>query len=306
MLFKNNRSDILLLIVAAIWGMAFVAQRAGMDHIGPFTFNGARFLLGAVSLALMAPALRFFSRKALPQSQTSQSATDSSPVKGGIIIGCVLFVAATLQQTGLLYTSVGNAGFITSLYIILVPIIGLLFKQKTSSATWVGAILALIGLSLLSIKGNLTISYGDFLQLLGAVFWALHILTIGRYAPRADPIKLSIIQFSICGILSLIISLVIETVDRHALYLALPALLYTGILSTAVAYTLQVVAQRKVPASHATIIFSLEAVFALLGGWLLLQETMSIRGLTGCALMFLGVIISQQRSLKKTHSTDKA
>ena len=293
MLLKISRSEILLLIVAIIWGFAFVAQRSGMDHIGPFTFNGIRFLLGACCLLVLLPLINAYNQN--NKSSVIQSSKQNFiPIKAGMIIGVILFFAANLQQAGLIYTIAANAGFITSLYIILVPIIGLLLKQKTTSATWIGATCALIGLALLSIKNDLSVSFGDILQFIGAMFWALHILAISRYAPKSDPFKLSIIQFLICGSLSLFIGLLTEVFSIHSLTNVLPAILYTGVLSTAIAYTLQVVAQQKVPAAHATIIFSLEAVFALIGGWLFLNESLSLRGLLGCSLMFIGVIISQR------------
>ena len=299
MFYKKFHSELLLLITAMIWGFAFVAQRSGMDHIGPFTFNGLRFILGATSLVpvmfwLQSRQLKKGEKKIIPF-------THKTHLIGGLAMGCVLFIAASLQQAGLIHTSVGNAGFITSLYIIFVPMICLLFGQKTHINVWIGAVLALIGLYLLSIKGNLSISYGDFLQLIGAIFWALHIIIIGYFSPQGDAIKLSIIQFYICGFASLAIGLTIEIFSFDSILSVLPELLYVSILSTSVAYTLQVVAQKKVAPSNAAIIFSLEAVFALLGGWLILNESMELKGLIGCSLMFIGVLISQLKNLNKTN-----
>ena len=249
--------------------------------------------MGACCLLALLPLINVYNQN--NKSSVIQSSKQNFiPIKAGIIIGVILFFAANLQQAGLIYTSAANAGFITSLYIILVPIFGLFLKQKTTSATWIGATCAMIGLAFLSIKDDLSVSFGDILQFIGAMFWALHILAISRYAPKSDPFKLSIIQFLICGSLSLFIGLLTEVFSIHSLTKVLPAILYTGVLSTAIAYTLQVVAQQKVPAAHATIIFSLEAVFALIGGWLFLNESLSLRGLLGCSLMFIGVIISQR------------
>jgi len=297
---KSYLSEALLILVAIIWGLAFVAQRSGAEHIGPFTFNGIRFLLGGFVLLLFIRPLGNIFEQPIKKSNIPaipKSVIFTSQIlKQGSLVGTILFIAASLQQAGLVYTTAGNAGFITSLYIIFVPIIGLFFQQATQRATWIGAALAFIGLSLLSIKEGFSISLGDSLQLIGAVFWAFHILAIGYYAPKANPIKLSIIQFLVCGCLSLLVGCVIETTSIDNLQQGFSAILYTGILSTAIAYTLQVVAQRKVPAAHATIIFSLEAVFALIGGWMFLNETMTLQGLLGCTLMFLGVIISQSQS----------
>ena len=259
------KPELLLLITAFIWGFAFVAQTSAMDHIGPYSFNALRFFLGSLSLV---PVMFWLdsrpSKKRQYESMPTHSLLDRTHLVGGIVMGSVLFIAASLQQVGLLYTTAGNAGFITSLYIIFAPIIGIFIGQKTQANTWVGAVLALIGLYLLSVKGDFSISFGDLLQLIGAVFWALHILVISHYSPKASSIKLSIIQFALCGILSLFVGIAIETFEFGAILNVLPELLYLGILSTCVAYTLQVVAQKNVPPANAAIIFSLEAVFALL------------------------------------------
>jgi len=296
------RAELLLLIAAAIWGFAFVAQRSSMEHIGPFTFNGIRFLTGAVVLIPIYYGLKYW-----PQSflQTlGPGPKIPSTIYSGIMIGVILFLAASLQQTGLLYTTAGNAGFITGLYIIFVPIIGIFAKQTISKMNGLGIALAFSGLVLLSSHSNVNLLFGDLLQLIGAIFWALHIIAIGKYSPKTNAIQLCIIQFSTCGLLSLLIGIMSETITFESIYHSLPYISYTGILSTAVAFTLQVVAQKKVPATHAAIIFSLESVFALLGGWLLLNEKTHTLGLIGCCLMLLGVIVSQlqHRSPKKKAS----
>ncbi|MGH1426633.1 MAG: DMT family transporter [Arenicella sp.] len=292
MTLKKYQSEILLLITAMIWGFAFVAQSSSMEHIGPFLFNGIRFILGATSLI---PVMIWFKRRHRQKATIDvHSFFDRTHIVGGLLMGIILFTAASLQQIGIIYTSVANAGFITSLYIILVPLIGLFIGQKTYINVWFGAILALIGLYLLTVKGDLSIAYGDLLQLIGALFWALHIIVISKFSPKADAIKLSIIQFYLCGFLSFSIGLVLENFDIESILRVLPEILYVGILSTSVAYTLQVVAQKKVAPANAAIIFSLEAVFALLGGWILLQESLHMKGLIGCFLMFIGVLISQK------------
>ncbi|MBR9867333.1 MAG: DMT family transporter [Oceanospirillales bacterium] len=283
------RADLTLLLVAAIWGFAFVAQRLGMDHLGPFGFNGCRFLLGAVSLL---PLLLVFRPKA--------GATDPKAMfRGSITAGILLFLGASLQQAGLLWTSAGNAGFITGLYIIIVPLMGLLLGHITRLNTWLGGLLAVVGLYFLTVDTNagasFSINSGDLLVLGSAFFWAAHVVVIGRLASQLDNLRLAIIQFMICALLSFIVALIFEqdSLSLSNIVLAWQPIAYAGLLSVGVAYTLQVVAQRNAPASHAAIIMSLEAVFAALGGWWLLDEGFSNRALTGCALMLAGMILSQ-------------
>jgi len=289
------KSNILLLITAAIWGSAFVAQRVGMDYIGPHTFNGIRFLIGS---AVLVPLVVWLSRR-LAKSDVSENIekplkqSGSGLVWGGIIAGAVLFIGATLQQVGLVYTTAGKAGFITSLYIVLVPIMGIALKQKAGLGIWLGAALALFGLYLLSIKSDFTLEYGDLLMFIGAFFWAAHVLVIGWLAPKYNALKLSIIQFFICGLLSLCVALVYETIVWSDVRLAMNAILYAAIMSTGIAYTLQVVAQQDAKPSHAAIILSGEAMFAVLAGWLILGEVLTTRGMLGCALIMVGMLVSQ-------------
>lgn len=277
------RADLLLTLSAAIWGFAFVAQRIGMEHVGPLSFNGIRFLIGALVLVPVIKARR------------AQAAPWRDDLRRGLALGLVLFCGATLQQVGLVWTTAGKAGFITGLYVVLVPILGRLAGQRTARATWAGAILAVLGLYLLTVTGRVIPSRGDLLVLGGAVFWALHVLLVGQYSPRTDPIRLAALQFAVCGGLSLVAAIVRETTTPAAVTAALPSILYTGLLSTGVAYTLQVVAQRQAPPAHAAIILSFEAVFALLGGALILDETLGARGLVGCAVMLAGMVVAQLR-----------
>ena len=280
------RADALLLLTAIIWGFAFVAQRVGMDHLGPFAFNGARFTLGSLSLL---PLLWFF-----PDRQQSGTA----PLMfGSLAAGSMLYAGSTLQQIGLVYTTAGNAGFITGLYIVLVPLIGLFWGQRTHRFTWLGAVLALIGLFLLSVTDDLTLAHGDLLEFIGAFFWAGHVLVIGWLCRRMDPIRLALGQFVVCALLSLASALIWESIDLAAMRSAWLPIAYAGILSVGIAYTLQVVAQRQAPAAHAAIILSLEALFAALGGWLILGELIDARGLLGCALMLCGMLLSQAHAI---------
>lgn len=212
---------------------------------------------------------------------------------GGVLTGLALFFGANFQQVGIVYTTAGKAGFITGLYVIIVPIMGMLWGQKTGLETWVGAVLAVVGLYLLSMTGAFAISKGDLLVLICAFFWAIHVHLIGRFSPKVDPIKLASLQFAVCSVLSLIVSFIFETNSLQSVFDAAIPILYAGLMSTGIAYTLQVVAQRKVPPSRAAIILSLEAVFAVIGGWLMLGEVMSLRSLLGCTLMLTGMFFSQ-------------
>ncbi len=309
-------ANLLLLLAAAIWGMGFVAQRLGMEHLEPFAFNGIRFLVGAVSLL---PLIWLMKKRQQAQlshasadanSKVSSNAHSDMPsdissgantsesdkaalVKGGLIVGFVLFIAASFQQVGLLYTTAANAGFITGLYIVIVPILGLLLKHKTGLNTWLGCAIAAIGLFFLSIKDDMSIGYGDALQLIGALFWATHILVVDHYAKKVAPVVLACCQFVACGLLSLGVSFIIESPTLEAAIAASGSILYAGLVSVGVGYTLQVMAQQKAHPAHVAIILSLETVFAAIGGILFLDESLSLRALFGCGLMLLGMLISQ-------------
>ena len=284
------QANLMLLFAAAIWGFGFVAQRQGMDFLEPFAFNGLRFLLGSLSLL---PLIFFFSRQRRRSGIAPEA--QSSLLKGGLIAGSLLFIAATLQQVGLLYTTAAKAGFITGLYLIIVPIIGILLKHSTGLNTWLGAMLAVVGLYLLSINEDFSMSFGDLLQFIGALFWAMHILVIDHFSSRINPLKLSSAQFMVCGLLSLGVSLVIETPSLSAALAGWQPLLYAGLISVGVAYTLQVVGQKGANPAHAAIILSLESLFAAVGGVWMLGESLSARGWLGCTLMMSGMLLSQIR-----------
>lgn len=291
---QRMTANALMLITAAIWGFAFVGQRTGMEYLGPNTFNGLRFLLGATSLL---PVLWYYRKT---PSVRSPAVKTSLVWWGGLIAGAVLFTGAALQQIGLQYTSAGKAGFITGLYIVLVPMTGLFIGHRISLETWIGAACALFGLYLLSIHGDFQMSWGDTLELIGALFWTAHVLVIGWLSPKVSAIRLSIIQFYVTGLISLAIGLSTETISLHAIQGAGWALLYTGLMSTSVAYTLQVVAQQWAQPSHAALILSLESMFAVIGGWLFLDETLPFRGLVGCGLMLVGMLVAQMRLFPAT------
>ena len=283
----------LLLLTAAIWGLAFVAQRVGMEHMGPFTFNGIRFALGSLSLL----PLLFYERR---RTETDDRESAEQPALcGGILAGAVLFTGASLQQIALVYTTAGKAAFLTSLYLILVPLWGLCCKQVIAGSTWAGALFAICGVYLLSVTEQFTIAYGDALALSGAIFWALHILVIDYYSHRVNVLRLSCIQFLVCSLLSLGVALVFEEITLAAIRQTTVPILYGGIASVGIAYTLQVVGQKNARPAHAAIILSMETIFAAVGGWLLLEEGMSSRGLLGCALMLTGMLLPQLEQAKK-------
>ena len=275
----------LLLITAVIWGLGFVAQVLGMNYLSPFAFIGARFLLGAASL--MPLVAFFYYRKLLPQSSLR------TVLIGSLVLGVILFAAGSLQQVGIVYSNASNAGFITGLYMVLVPLIGLAFRHRPGLNAWLGTVLALVGLFLLSVKADFSMGYGDTLLLIGAVGWALHILAIDHFASRAAPLLLALGQFIVCGVLAVGVSVVWETTTWDQMRAATNVLIYAGVITVGVAYTLQVIAQERADPTHAAIILSLEAVFGAIGGYLFLQEQLTSRELWGCTLMLAGMLVSQ-------------
>ncbi len=292
---KALRADLLLLLIAVIWGFAFVAQIKGMDHMGPFFFNASRFILGFLTLL---PVYFFLERQG--RKEKNKKVYDDQLLKfWGPVAGVVLFLASSLQQVGLLYTTAGNSGFITGFYIILVPVMGIALGHATRPNTWIGGAVALIGLYFLTVQDNLAFNKGDLLTLGSALVYALQILLIGWLSRKVHPLKLSLCQFLVCAILSGIVTLLYETISLQALMLTLVPIIYTGVLSTSVAFTIQIIAQRDAPSSHAAIIMSLEAVFAVVGGWLILNEQLGERGIIGCGLMMTGMLFSQLKRKKK-------
>jgi len=284
---RTLKSDSLLLVTAFIWGTTFVAQRMGMDHIGPMTYNTLRFALGAVTLV---PVILM-----LPDNGNAKGQNRKTRflLYGGGLAGLALFGGASMQQIGLVYTTAGKAGFITSLYVVLVPIGGLFLGHRCGPAVWAGAALAVAGLYLLSVTESFTIRRGDLFVFIGAFFWAVHVLLIGHLARRANPLHIACIQFLACSALSLVAAVFFEEIALPAIRSATIPILYGGILSAGVAFTLQIVCQRTSPPAHAAIVMSLETVFAALAGYVVLHERLSPRDLAGCALMFAGLIVVQ-------------
>jgi len=271
----QGRARLLLLLTAAVWGMAFTAQRAGMEHMGPLLFNGIRFLLGALVLVPI-----FGSR------------VTRAMILPAIAAGTVLFAGASLQQWGMVHTTASRAGFITGLYIVFVPLLGAFSGERESTAAWVGFALALAGLFLLSFReGFHSANPGDVLVLLGAFAWAFHVRLIGGLAIKLDPGGLALCQFAVCGLVSLLIAALVGEPFRGVEEAVIP-LAYSGFLSVGLAFTLQVFAQKRVRPSEAGALMALEAVFAALGGWLILKESLSAVELSGCLLMLLGTILA--------------
>jgi len=284
---KNIRANFLLLLAAIIWGFSFTAQRFGMQHVGPFTFNAVRFFLGSLSLV---PFVFIFRNKA---EQRLSFYLSGKKLLIPLVIGSTLFIASSLQQIGIQFTTAGKAGFITGLYVIVVPIMGIFLHHKTSIGTWVGASAAVVGMYMLSIHGSVGFALGDFLVFIGAFFWAIHVLLVDKFIKQYSAILLACLQFFVCGIFSLLIALITEEFIWIDIQAAGIPILYAGVMSVGVAFTLQVIAQRHAKPGHTAIILSLEAVFAALGGWMLLNESLGLKGLIGAGLMLIGMLVSQ-------------
>lgn len=281
MLSKQIRNSLLLLIAAIIWGVAFVAQSTGMEHIGPFTFTFLRNVIGTIVLLPIA----FFSKE--------NSESRKTLVVSAVLSGLALGVASCLQQYGMLYTSVGKAGFLTALYIIIVPILGLFFKKRCSWLTWIAVILAVIGVYFLCITENFTINKGDILEFLCAIAFAVQILIISKYSAKINAYRFACIQFMTAGLVALVPMLFTETVTWSGVSSAMIPLLYTGVMSSGVAYTLQIIGERDLNPTVAALIMSLEACISVIAGWLILNQTLSLREISGCVIMFTAIILAQ-------------
>lgn len=291
---KKYKGQLALLLAAVIWGSAFIFQKMGMDYIGPFTFGVLRYVLG--SLALL-PVILIFrklnERKPIEARKYITPWRDKTLLLGGLLCGIASFVAGSLQQIGIVYTTAGKAGFITSMDIIIVPIFMLFLRQKIAKVTWLGIVIAPIGLWLLSITDDFTIAKGDAFVMGCAVAYSFQILLIDHYSERVDVLKLSFIQFFLAGIFSILPAILTEVIEIQAIIDCAGSILYVAFLEVSVAFTLQVIGQKYTGAASATIIMSLESVFAVLCGALFLGESMTGRELTGCIIMFAAFIITQ-------------
>jgi len=291
------RAHIFLTITAFLWGAAFVAQKESMSYIGPFTFTGVRMIIGGAALIPLILILGKGRFTAVDEKPQISGIAGYPSLVGGFFCGAVLFFALTIQQIGLVYTTAGKAGFITALYIIIVPIFGLFMKKRVSKLIWLCVFIALIGVYLLCLQEQLTVNKGDFIVLFSTVGFALHILTVDYFSPKGDPIKISCVQFFVCGILC-IPMLIVEEPTIAALLLAWLPIFYASFISCGVAYTLQVVAQRDTTPTITALIMSLESVFAVLMGFLLLNELLSLKEIFGCVLMFAAILLAQMPEKK--------
>ena len=272
---KHSKNFILLFFTAIIWGVAFVAQSVGMDYVGPYTFNAVRSFLGGIVLI---PCIFMFCR---PKSSAKE------------LCGLMLFISTTLQQVGIQYTTVAKAGFITALYIVLVPVLGIFIKKKIGLKVWISVVIALAGLYLLCMKGSFSLGKGDFLVLLCSLCFALHILVIDYFTQRVSGVKLSCIQFFITGILSSVLMFLFETPTWAGILAAWLPIFYAGVFSCGVAYTFQIIGQRGTDPTVASLILSLESVVSVLAGWLLLGQSLTPREILGCVLMFGAILLAQ-------------
>ncbi len=296
------KNSLLLLLTATIWGVAFVAQSVGMDHVGPFTFNAVRSIIGGIVLI---PCIFFLDHRKSdqkeelpsPQQQAEQTGT---LILGGVCCGILLALASSFQQMGIQYTTVGRAGFITACYIVIVPILGHFFLRKKCGATiWIAVALALAGLYLLCITDGFSVGKGDLLVMVCSLLFSLHILVIDYFSPKVDGVKMSCIQFFVCGFLCAIPAVFTEHIVSADIFAAWAPILYAGVMSCGVAYTLQIIGQKDMNPTVASLILSLESCISVLAGWIFLNQKLSARELSGCVLMFAAIILAQLPSGKK-------
>ena len=288
------KNSFLLFLTAFIWGSAFVAQSVGMDHVGPFTFNCVRSFVGGLVLIPCIAFLRSLKKKEEGNKVERKTLVTKVELIGGICCGVALFAASNMQQIGILYTTVGKSGFITALYVVIVPILGIFLKKRVPKIIWFCVGLSVVGLYLLCMTGEtFTLNKGDMFILICAVLFSFHILIIDYFSPKGDGVVISCIQFFTCGILSVVLMLATETPNVTDILAAKWPILYAGVLSSGVAYTLQVVAQKNVNPTVASLILCLESVVSALTGWLILHEILSSRELLGCVLMFVAIVLAQ-------------
>ncbi len=287
-------SNLLLALTAFIWGVAFVAQSVGMEYVRPFTFNACRFLIGGIVLI---PCIVLFGKK----NKRKEPKNQKTAVVGGICCGSILFAASSFQQFGVASTTVGKAGFITALYIVIVPLLGIFLRKRIPWSVWVSVVLATIGMYLLCMTEGLKVGKGDIYVFVCAICFSFHILVIDYFSPKTDGVVMSCVQFFTAGIISAIMMLIFENPKLSAVFAAWAPILYAGILSCGVAYTLQVVAQKNTDPVLASLILSLESAFSLLAGWVILGQKLSPKELGGCGLVFCAIILAQIPVERKAH-----
>lgn len=286
---QQRKSSCMLALAAFIWGVAFVAQSVGMDYVGPFTFNAVRNFIGSLVLI---PCILFFDRRRADAGET-QPQNRKTLLIAGIFCGIALAAGSSLQQIGIQYTTVGKAGFITALYIVIVPLLGIFLRKRIGLFVWIAVALAVGGMYLLCMTESSGIAKGDLFILAGSFAFSLHILIIDHFSPRVDGVRLSCIQFFVCGLICSVPMFTLEQPTMHAILSAWAPILYAGVLSCGVAYTLQVVGQKGCDPTIASLILSLESVFSALAGWVLLHQVLSFREVAGCILVFAAIILAQ-------------
>lgn len=296
------RADGLLLLAAVIWGAGFAAQKAGMEFIGPYAYTGVRFAIAALA---MLPLLLIKSARDQPGEDEGKNSRKAMYL-GGLLAGIAIAIGGELQQVGISLTSASNAGFITSLYVVVVPILGLCVGYAIRLNTWIGIGLATIGLYFLSVYDFDEVNIGDMLVLLGTIAWAVQVLVIGWASPRTDPIRLAVIQTSVAGVICLLVAIIVEGLAWDSIWAARWYLLYSGVLATSVAFTLQIISQRDAPPAHAAMLLSLEAIFAAIAGYIFLHERFTDFQLLGCVIMLAGILVVQVKRSERRRYLDKA
>lgn len=310
MFSRKTTGSLMLLAAAFIWGMAFSAQKIGLEAMPPIAFNGIRMMIGClvtyisyIIATLKNPGKRKDSNKAYLEAYKRDKKKEGNPIiKAGVICGLCLYLASNFQQMGLAYTTAGKAGFITALYIVMVPLFGIFYGKKIKPAMWGCVIIAVAGFYLMCITENLSLGKGDFLVFLCAVVYSLHIISVDAFVSYVDGVLLSSVQFLVCGVLSIVTALIAETSPFAITGImgAMPALLYTGICSSGIAYTFQILGQERVPSALASLLMSFESVFSLVGGMIIFGEMLSFKEAVGCALVFAAVILAQKATEEKT------
>ncbi len=292
----KTKNALILVLTAFIWGTAFVAQSVGMDYLEPFTFNGVRSLIGGAALLPCIAILQKMNRKDGVGKEPGSGDVRKERkdmVFGGIACGLLLFAASSLQQIGIQFTTAGKAGFITACYIVIVPVLGIFLKKKIGWKVWAAVAIALAGLYFLCMTEKFTVGKGDVLIFACALVFSLHILVIDYFSPKVDGVKMSCIQFFVCGIASLPFMFLLETPKIGAMLNGWLPLLYAGVMSCGVGYTLQIIGQKDMNPAIASLILSLESCFSVLAGWIVLGERLSMRESIGCVLMFTAIILAQ-------------